>query len=50
MELKLKKMYLHAKKYFKRKIKLLNKDIRKYKLKKSDLIISYYTLQFIFHQ
>ncbi len=43
-----KKMYLHAKKNIsKRKIKLLNKDIRKYKLKKSDLIISYYTLQFI---
>ena len=47
MKLK-KKMYLHAKKNIsKRKIKLLNKNIRKYKLKKSDLIISYYTLQFI---
>ena len=33
-------------KIFQRKIKLLNKDIRKYKLK-NDLIISYYTLIYI---
>lgn len=43
-----KKMFIHAKKNIsKRKIKLYNKDITKINLKKSDLIISYYTMQFI---
>ena len=43
-----KKMFQHAKKNIqKRKIKILNSDIRKIKLKKNNLVISYYTLQFI---
>ena len=43
-----KKMFSHAKKnILKRKIKLINKSIKTLKLKKSDLIISYYTIQFI---
>jgi len=43
-----KKMYNYAKSKIKEKnIKLINKDFRSVKTKKSDLIISYYTLQFI---
>ena len=46
-----KKMLKKAKSKFskteKNKIKLVNKDLVKLKLKKSDMIISYYTLQFI---
>ena len=43
-----KKMFSYAKKnILKRKIKLINKNIKTLKLKKSDLIISYYTIQFI---
>jgi len=43
-----KKMFQYAKSNLRNsKIKLLNKDINKIKLKKSNLIISYYTLQFI---
>ncbi len=43
-----KKMFQYAKKNIKkRKIKLLNKDVSKIALKKSNFIISYYTLQFI---
>jgi len=38
--------YAHKKNYSKN-IKYLNKDITKFKLKKSDLIISFYTIQFI---
>lgn len=46
-----KKMLQTAKIFFskreKKKIKLINKDLIKLKLKKSDMIVSYYTLQFI---
>lgn len=43
-----KDMLLHAKLNLKNtNIKLINKDINKIKLKKSSLILSYYTLQFI---
>ena len=46
-----KKMLKKAKSVFsrkeKKKIKLVNKDLVKLKLKKSDMIVSYYTLQFI---
>ncbi len=43
-----KSMYNYAKSKIKtKKIKLLNKDLRGVKLIKSDLIISYYTFQFI---
>jgi tRNA (cmo5U34)-methyltransferase len=43
-----KKMFQYAKSNLKNSsIKLINKDISKIKLKKSNLILSYYTLQFI---
>ena len=43
-----KEMINHAKKKNDdKKIKYLNKDITKYKLDKCDLIISYYTMQFV---
>ena len=43
-----KQMITHAKKYNKIKnIEFLNKDIKKFKLKKNDFTISFYTLQFI---
>ena len=49
MESKKKKsMYNYAKsKINEKNIKIFNKDIKQIKLNKSDLIISYYTFQFI---